>query len=436
MVNKVNSLFDNSMPQHWKLENLGEVLRFVGSGITPKGGKSVYKDSGIPFIRSQNVYPNELKLDDIAFIDEATHTSMSRSIVLEHDVLLNITGASIGRCTFVPSGFGEANVNQHVCILRSDDTRLNYQYLTAFMNSSLGQQQVFGEQAGQTREGLNYQQIRQFVIPVPSLPEQRKIAAILTSVDDAITATQSIIDQTEVVKRGLMQQLLTKGIGHTKFKQTEIGEIPAEWEVKALEQVGTWSGGGTPSKSKLNYWTSSSDGILWVSPKDIDEIIIADSQDKITEAGRSEKGLSLLPVGTILFVTRSGILRKRVPISLTGKKLTINQDLKSLKVNQGLNHKYVFFVLKAFEEKIRLSCVKSGTTVESIDFPTLKSFQIPIPSRHEQDKIALIAEEFYKKQVNEKGYMHELSTLKQGLMQVLLTGKVRVNVDEPSEVSV
>lgn len=197
------------IPEEWEVKPFDEILIHVGSGITPKGGSKVYLDKGIPFIRSQNVYPEGLILDDIVYISSELHEQMRRSKVLEGDVLLNITGASIGRCTFLPQGFGEANVNQHVCILRPDKNKVITEYLTFFINSFSGQKQIQNEQSGQTREGLNYQQIRGFVLPLPSLREQQEIVKILSMVVFKYQTEKRKLMQLQTLKKGLMQVLLT-----------------------------------------------------------------------------------------------------------------------------------------------------------------------------------------------------------------------------------
>lgn len=103
----------------WPLDRIKDHVDKIGSGVTPTGGAAAYLDAGIPLLRSQNIHFDGLRLDDVAYIATETHYEMRGSKVHPGDVLLNITGASIGRCTFVPENFGEANVNQHVCIIRS-----------------------------------------------------------------------------------------------------------------------------------------------------------------------------------------------------------------------------------------------------------------------------------------------------------------------------
>ena len=167
------------VPKGWSIESLGNVTEKVGSGVTPRGGSNSYKLSGIPLIRSQNVLWGKLDLSDVAYIDELQHNKMKGSFVYKNDVLLNITGASIGRVAV--SDIDEANVNQHVCIIRSEE--LNSEYLKSFLLSFQGQKQIEQCQAGGNRQGLNFEQIKSFKLPVPPFPEQQKIAKILSIVN-------------------------------------------------------------------------------------------------------------------------------------------------------------------------------------------------------------------------------------------------------------
>ena len=118
----------------WEVVRLGEETTHVGSGVTPRGGKSAYTSSGITFLRSQNVYFEGLELDDVVFIPTEIDDVMRRSRVQPNDVLLNITGASIGRCTVVPADLGPANVNQHVCIVRTTE-KLNPRFVWKWLST-------------------------------------------------------------------------------------------------------------------------------------------------------------------------------------------------------------------------------------------------------------------------------------------------------------
>lgn len=192
----------------WAECELGPLTTKVGSGITPTGGDKNYKTDGRPFVRSQNVGWGELILDDVAFIDEETHQSFDSTEIRVSDVLLNITGASIGRSAVADSRITGGNVNQHVCIIRVKRDELDPVLLNQFLISERGQKQIDSFQAGGNRQGLNFAQIRSFEISLPPTEkEQHRIADCLSSLDDLIAAQSQKIDALKTHKKGMMQQL-------------------------------------------------------------------------------------------------------------------------------------------------------------------------------------------------------------------------------------
>ena len=174
----------------WEQRKLGDIAVKIGSGKTPSGGKSAYVENGIPLIRSQNVNGDKVDFADIVFIDEATDESMANSRVYTNDVLLNITGASIGRSA-VYKGLESANVNQHVCIIRPTE---GYQpdFSQLNLSSDNGQKQIDASQAGGGREGLNFQEIGKMQFSFPSLNEQKYIGRYFNNFDNLITLHQRL----------------------------------------------------------------------------------------------------------------------------------------------------------------------------------------------------------------------------------------------------
>lgn len=196
---------DGSAFGEWEDKKLGEIASKVGSGSTPRGGAEAYVDSGIIFIRSQNVNNDQLLLEDVVFIPENTHQKMAGSKVIANDILLNITGASIGRSCVVPKNFTEGNVNQHVCIIRTPNDEPKF--IQAFLSSKNGQDLIESYQTGSGREGLNFQSIRSFDLSMPCLEEQTKIANFLSVIDQKIEVVAQQIEQAKTWKKGLLQQM-------------------------------------------------------------------------------------------------------------------------------------------------------------------------------------------------------------------------------------
>lgn len=191
----------------WKTRSLGSMTQKIGSGVTPRGGDKNYISSGIPFVRSQNIGWGKLLLDDIVFISYEIHKTFLSTEIQYQDVLLNITGASIGRCAIANRQISGGNVNQHVCIIRTNKNELNPIFLMQYIISYQCQNQINNFQAGGNRQGLNFAQVALFNIPTTSLPEQQKIADCLTSLDERIKAQEEQIAALKEHKKGMMQQL-------------------------------------------------------------------------------------------------------------------------------------------------------------------------------------------------------------------------------------
>lgn len=173
------------IPETWKWVQLGTLCTKIGAGSTPAGGRAVYVSNGIKFIREQNVRNEGLLLDDVAYIKEETHVSMKGSQVKAQDILLNITGASIGRNSLVPDDFDTANINQHVLIIRLADKRMR-EYIHFCLCSPLIYAQMLDKQKGD-KPGLSAQKVGAFYIPVPPIQEQQyiveKLKIILSEID-------------------------------------------------------------------------------------------------------------------------------------------------------------------------------------------------------------------------------------------------------------
>jgi len=199
-----------TIPTLWDTPKIEDIAIHVGSGLTPRGGSEVYRSQGILFLRSQNVHFDGLRLDDVAYISPTVHASMARSEVFAFDVLLNITGASIGRVCWLPAGLGPVNVNQHVCAIRlATAFEPDAQFLAAVLGSHVGQHQIYRLNAGGNREGLNYEQLRSFVVPWPSPAERTAIASRLNAVAERLRAEGAAHSKLTLLKHGLADDLLT-----------------------------------------------------------------------------------------------------------------------------------------------------------------------------------------------------------------------------------
>lgn len=239
----------------WPVDRVKDHASKIGSGITPSGGAAGYLDNGIPLLRSQNVHFDGLRLDDVAYIAEETHEEMSGSKLRGHDVLLNITGASIGRCTFVPDDFCEGNVNQHVCIIRPKAS-LEHKFLTYCLSAPWGQDQIFSSFTGASRQGLGQRDLGSIQVPLPPLPEQQRIAAYLdascAAIDAAVTAKRRQLETLDALRKSIIQRAVTRGIsegvGLESTGNAWMEQIPHGWKLVCLKRISEIQGGLTLGK--------------------------------------------------------------------------------------------------------------------------------------------------------------------------------------------
>ena len=191
----------------WKVKKLGELCSKIGSGATPRGGNESYKDEGISLIRSLNVYNNEFRRKDLAYIDDEQAAALSNVTILEDDVLLNITGASVARCCIVPSDLLAARVNQHVCIIRPLDNVLVPIFLNKVLTNISYQIRLLAlaRSKGATREALPKSVVDSLLIPLPPLPLQHSFAQKIEQIEQQKAAIQKTITDLETLLAARIQ---------------------------------------------------------------------------------------------------------------------------------------------------------------------------------------------------------------------------------------
>ncbi len=378
------------IPQDWNAARLGDKTTKVGSGITPTGGERVYKQEGRPFLRSQNVGWGSLLLDDIAFIDEETHATFQDTEIEPDDVFLNITGASIGRSAVADSRVQRGNVNQHVCIIRTDQAQLYPRFLNYFLLSTAGQRQIDSFQAGGNRQGLNFGQIRSFRLPLPPLPQQRAIAGALSDVDALLAALDQLIAKKRDLKQAAMQQLLTG--------QARLPGFHGEWQMKRLDNFSPLQRGfdlPTPQIRNGDYPVVYSNGV-----QNYHEKFMVKGPGVVT--GRSGT------IGNVHFVEKD-FWPHNTALWVTHFK--------------GNDPKFVFYLLTS----IGLERFSTGSGVPTLNRNDVHEFRISVPSSPaEQSAIAEVLSDMDTELAALEQHREKTRALKQGMMQELLTGRTRL----------
>lgn len=402
----------SSFKDNWNTFKLGEISAKIGSGKTPSGGDKVYTVDAIPFIRSQNVNEGKLTLDGVC-ISEKIHKEMKGSTVVSKDVLLNITGASIGRSCVVPDEFVEGNVNQHVSIIRLK--KANPQVIHYILSSKIGQKLIYETQTGSGREGLNFDSIKKFKFNLPTLPEQQKIATFLTTVDEKINLLKTQKSELERYKKGVMQKIFPSASSgaspELRFKDSE-GKEFAEWEKSKINKLVRIYDG---THQTPNYVES---GIPFYSVEHVTANQFEETKFISREVFDLENKRVKLETGDIL-MTRIGSVGKAKLIDWD-VEASFYVSLAMFKKSDKISNQYlVHFIHSVFFQRELWKRTIHVAFPQKINLGDLGECQVKYPSILEQtkianflsaldEKIALNGEQITKMEVWKKGLLQQM----------------------------
>ena len=392
------------IPESWAWTTIKDICSKIGSGSTPRG--SNYAPSGIPFFRSQNVYDEGLVYDDIKYISPEVHKGMINTEVIANDVLLNITGGSLGRCAIVPSDFTIGNVSQHVCILRP--IYVLSEYLHFFCLSSFFARTMVISGSG--REGLPKYSLEKMQIPIPPLSEQKRIVAEVEkwySVIDEIEANKSELQ--ECIKQA-KSKILSLAISGKLVPQNQNDEpaiellkrlnphftpcdtshyenLPENWCVATLGDVGKWQAGGTPKRGIKEYYGGD---IPWLKTGDLNDDYIREIPESITQTGLDNSSAKLNPKDSVLIAMYGATIGK---LGILTFPATTNQACCACVEYPALDMMYLFYFLLSHRDVFVSQ--GGGGAQPNISKEIIVNTQIPIPPLAEQKRIVVALEKVF-----------------------------------------
>lgn len=356
--------------KEWTNALLSELTVKVGSGATPSGGEASYKAAGTPLIRSMNVVFFGFKRAGLAYLDGVQATALSGAAVQAGDVLLNITGASIGRVTRAPKDMDGARVNQHVCIIRPAEV-LDSRYLNAYFSSPEIQKNIWADNTGTTRQALTKQQILGFSIPLAPLNEQRRIADKLDTVLTRVDAlNDSLARITPLLKRFRQSVLAAATSGRLTEDWREEKRI-AKGRLGFLGALGEVLAGQSPSVSEVNYEGRGTPYVTGPEQWDGTKLLT----HKWTEFPKR-----IAPEGSIFITVKGAGVGKTFP----GCYAAIGRDVYAFVVNGNHEVKYVLFAIQASAEEVILN---AKGLIPGLTKKDICEHEIYIPHIHEQTEI-------------------------------------------------
>ncbi|MDT9332898.1 restriction endonuclease subunit S [Clostridium perfringens] len=393
------------IPNEWKIKKLSDVSEII-MGQSPNSNSYNNDGIGIAFFQGKTEFG---RINPIVKKWCSNPTKISKPL----DILISVR-APVGA---VNINNIEACIGRGLGAIRQNEFS-NYRYLYYAIQQF--QDFLLKSAQGSTFEAINSNDLKSLKIPIPSLGEQEKIAEILSTVDEQIDNTEKLIQKNQELKKGLMQQLLTKGIGHTEFKKTELGEIPKDWEIKLLEDLSIKIGDGlhgTPVYNKKGKY-------YFINGNNLNEgkIVLTD-ETKMIDKLEYEKYKKELNENTILLSLNGTIGNLSF---YNYENIVLGKSVGYINLNDDIDKIYIFYALSSEDIKKYFYKELTGTTIKNLSLNTLRRTKIKVPTILEQEKIALIVSSIDEKIEKIKEKKENLNEIKKGLMQQLLNGKIRV----------
>jgi len=405
---------------------LGELVLKTNQGVNTTTEKVKYNPSGdYMVIRSNNLSNNSINWVNVEFIDSITYDRLNKDVKPKiNDVLYSNIGSALGYASVV-FDTRDFVIAWNVFRIQPKVEIIEPSFLAYFLNYR--RKEIRRLETQSTMPFINGKVMLNIPIPLPPLPEQQKIAEILSTVDEQISQTQAIIDKSKELKRGLMQKLFSEGIGHTEFKDTKIGQIPKGWEVYYLRDLCSLiTDGSHYSPTPLKDYS----GYLIATVKDVyNGILYLDKCANISQEDYKQlEHNNCVPAKNDVLLSKDGSVG-RTCIWDNYKNIAILSSLALIKVKQeNITHMYLRHFLDSNLNQNWLKRLMGGSALQRIILRDIRKLTICLPPFPEQQKIAEILSEANNKIAEEESHKKQLEELKRGLMQQLLTGKKRVKV--------
>ncbi len=401
--------------------------------------------------KSSTRNPKKKPLEEFKYVDISSVSNVSYSIrehetmpgkdapsraqkeIRAQDILYATVRPYLKRIAIVPNHLDGEICSTGFCVVRCKEQSADHRFVFYILQMDWMTNKLTDLQRGSSYPAITDGDVFGQYIPLPPLPEQRNIAEILSTVDETIEKTDAIIEETQQLKKGLMQKLFTEGIGHTRFKETKIGRIkygiiPVDWDEVELSSICS-----VTSSKRIMMHEYVDSGIPFYRSKEIIEKMMNISHDKILYISESRfqdiRRKFGAPQNGDILMTAVGSLG--IPYLIDDDENFYFKDGNLLwlrDISVEINKRFLIYYFESFGFKKSIEVITAGSSQKALTIEKLEKLRIPLPNSSEQQMITQILSEVDAKIGTEHAFKAELEQLKKGLMQALLTGKVRVKV--------
>ena len=403
--------------KEWYLTKIGSLCKRVCSGGTPKSSVEEYYGGGIPWLNTKEVNFNRI-YSTVSTISEAGLNNSSAKWIDKHSVIIAMYGATAAKCAI---GMIPMTTNQACCNLMIDEDLADYRYVYYALTNAYSKLASLAN--GGAQQNLNAQLIKDFKIPLPNLQTQHRIADILSTFDDKIENNVRINHNLEEQAKALYKSWFVdfEPFKDGQFVDSELGMIPEGWRVGTLSELGDIVAGGTPSKTKPEYYTNN--GIAWLTPKDLSVKcykFTARGEIDITEDGYKNSSAKLMPRGSVLFSSRAPIGY----ISIAKGDICTNQGFKSV-VPKYAGTAYLYYWLCENTEAIEAQA--SGSTFKEASGSLMRSFPALVPEKSVIDSFEKELSPILNEQEILEEEINYAEQIRDSLLPRLMSGELVMN---------
>lgn len=405
----------DSIPIGWKLSNLGAVLEQHRESWAPM------QDAIVPYVGLKHIETGNPRLGPVGSSEEV---KSSKTFFYPKQILYGKLAPYLDKCVLVDF---EGICSTDIIVFDSIDEEACPEFMVYQLHTDQLIDFATTTISGVTHPRTSWKSLKDFVFPLPPLPEQRRIAAVLNTIQDEIAAQDDLINALREFKRSVMARLFTYGAGTVpaETKMTEVGAIPVGWNVCSISEVSKISGGGTPSTRVPEYW---GDEIAWLTPSDVTShqgVYIDHSNRSITREGLANSSAKLMPPGTVLMTSRATIGEAVI----CAVPMATNQGFINMSVDANkLLNEYLLYWITWNKEYIKE--LGTGSTFTEVAKGVFKTVAIPLPPLVEQRAISNNFNAIQDKIAAEEDRKSALQEFFRSMLKQLMTGQIRLLSDE------